>query len=86
MKLIDTPLNDAFIIEPRVFGDERGFFLESWNAKETASARRLAALGEQMEQAFVWAAPDLGAMEEEEAQQWWSESITFPEDFTYVTS
>ena len=60
--------------------------LESWNAKETASALRLAALGEQMEQAFVWAAPDLGAMDEGQAQQWWSESITFPEDFTYVAS
>ncbi|GAB5452147.1 MAG: dTDP-4-dehydrorhamnose 3,5-epimerase [Halioglobus sp.] len=32
MKVIDTPLNDCVVLEPRVFGDERGFFLESWNA------------------------------------------------------
>lgn len=31
MKIIDTSLDDVKIIEPRVFGDERGFFLESWN-------------------------------------------------------
>lgn len=32
MKVIETPLNDCVVLEPRVFGDERGFFLESWNA------------------------------------------------------
>jgi dTDP-4-dehydrorhamnose 3,5-epimerase len=31
MELIKTPLNDAFIVQPKVFGDERGFFLETWN-------------------------------------------------------
>ncbi|HAN27253.1 MAG TPA: dTDP-4-dehydrorhamnose 3,5-epimerase [Haliea salexigens] len=27
-----TPLAGLVVLEPRVFGDERGFFLESWNA------------------------------------------------------
>jgi dTDP-4-dehydrorhamnose 3,5-epimerase len=27
-----TPLAGLYVLEPRVFGDERGFFLESWNA------------------------------------------------------
>ena len=31
MKLEPTSLQDAFVITPRVFGDDRGFFLESWN-------------------------------------------------------
>ncbi len=31
MQIIDTQLEGVKIIEPRVFGDERGFFLESWN-------------------------------------------------------
>lgn len=31
MKIIQTELPDVLIIEPRVFGDERGFFLESFN-------------------------------------------------------
>ncbi|MFT5452059.1 MAG: dTDP-4-dehydrorhamnose 3,5-epimerase [Enterobacterales bacterium] len=30
MKVIDTPLADIKIIEPEVFGDERGFFLETF--------------------------------------------------------
>ena len=30
---IATPLNGVFILEPRVFGDERGFFLESYNER-----------------------------------------------------
>lgn len=32
MKIIETAIADVFIIEPKVFGDDRGFFLESWNA------------------------------------------------------
>jgi dTDP-4-dehydrorhamnose 3,5-epimerase len=32
MKVIPTDLPEVLILEPRVFGDERGFFLESWNA------------------------------------------------------
>ncbi len=32
MKIIDTAIPDVKILEPKVFGDERGFFLESWNA------------------------------------------------------
>lgn len=31
MKLIPTSLPGVLLIEPRVFGDERGYFLESWN-------------------------------------------------------
>ena len=33
MKFIETPIADLLIIEPRIFGDDRGFFLESWNAE-----------------------------------------------------
>jgi dTDP-4-dehydrorhamnose 3,5-epimerase len=32
MKFEQTPLEGVFLIEPRVFGDERGFFMETWNA------------------------------------------------------
>lgn len=31
MNLIPTTLNDVYILEPKVFGDERGFFLEAYN-------------------------------------------------------
>lgn len=32
MKLTATPLEEVMILEPRVFRDERGFFLETFNA------------------------------------------------------
>lgn len=31
MQVVDTALDDVKIIEPRVFGDDRGFFLETWS-------------------------------------------------------
>jgi dTDP-4-dehydrorhamnose 3,5-epimerase len=37
-KKIPTSLPDVFILEPRVFGDERGFFLESYNQRMMADA------------------------------------------------
>ncbi|MDR3423978.1 MAG: dTDP-4-dehydrorhamnose 3,5-epimerase [Alphaproteobacteria bacterium] len=33
MNIIPTPLPDVFILEPKVFGDARGFFMESYNAR-----------------------------------------------------
>ncbi|RTL57735.1 MAG: dTDP-4-dehydrorhamnose 3,5-epimerase [Rhodocyclaceae bacterium] len=33
MKRIATAIPDIVILEPRVFGDERGFFYESWNKR-----------------------------------------------------
>ncbi len=36
MKVIETPLAGAKVIEPDVFGDPRGFFMESWNARRYA--------------------------------------------------
>jgi dTDP-4-dehydrorhamnose 3,5-epimerase len=33
IKKIPTSLPGVFVLEPRVFGDERGFFLESYNEK-----------------------------------------------------
>lgn len=33
MQLIETAIPDVKILKPRVFGDERGFFMESYNRK-----------------------------------------------------
>lgn len=33
MKATATALPEVLLLEPKVFGDERGFFLESWNAR-----------------------------------------------------
>lgn len=38
MKVIPTAIPDVLLIEPRVFGDERGFFLESFNTRRFAEA------------------------------------------------
>jgi dTDP-4-dehydrorhamnose 3,5-epimerase len=34
MQKVETPLPGVWILEPRVYGDERGFFLESYNRRE----------------------------------------------------
>jgi len=36
MRLIHTAIPDLLIIEPRVFGDDRGFFFESFNRRRFA--------------------------------------------------
>jgi dTDP-4-dehydrorhamnose 3,5-epimerase len=33
MKIIETPLKGLYVIEPKVFKDERGYFYESYNQK-----------------------------------------------------
>ena len=33
MNVIKTEIPDVLIFEPKVFGDERGFFFESFNQK-----------------------------------------------------
>lgn len=38
MKVAPTAIPDVFVIEPRVFGDDRGFFFESFNAQAFARA------------------------------------------------
>lgn len=37
MNIVKTELPDVLIIEPKVFGDARGFFFESFNAKTFAA-------------------------------------------------
>lgn len=38
MNVVETDLPEVKLIEPKVFGDDRGFFLESWNARSFAAA------------------------------------------------
>lgn len=38
MKRIDTELEGVWIFEPKVFGDARGFFMETWNRARYAEA------------------------------------------------
>lgn len=36
MKVLPSKIPDILVIEPQVFGDERGFFYESWNQRALA--------------------------------------------------
>lgn len=38
MKAIPTAIKDLLIIEPKVFGDDRGFFFESYNKRQFTEA------------------------------------------------
>jgi dTDP-4-dehydrorhamnose 3,5-epimerase len=38
MQVLPTAIPDVVVLEPRVFADDRGFFLESWNARALAAA------------------------------------------------
>lgn len=38
MNVIECNIPGPLILEPRVFGDDRGFFMESWNAQAFATA------------------------------------------------
>jgi len=38
MKVTPTDIPDVLVVEPRVFGDARGFFFESWNRRTFAAA------------------------------------------------
>jgi dTDP-4-dehydrorhamnose 3,5-epimerase len=38
MKFIATPIDGVVLIEPQVFGDPRGFFMETWQGKKFAEA------------------------------------------------
>lgn len=38
MHVVPTSIPDVKLVEPRVFGDARGFFFESWNARALAEA------------------------------------------------
>ena len=38
MKFSPTPIADVMLIEPQVFGDDRGFFMETWQAEKFKAA------------------------------------------------
>ena len=38
MRFIETALEGVYIVEPKVLGDNRGFFMESWSERDFESA------------------------------------------------
>jgi 2-polyprenyl-6-methoxyphenol hydroxylase-like FAD-dependent oxidoreductase len=57
--------------------------LEDWDAEQVRLGDRLLALGDQMEQAFIWDSLDLRTADAASTEAWWHASVQFPDDFTY---
>ncbi|WP_215226702.1 FAD binding domain-containing protein [Echinicola shivajiensis] len=57
--------------------------LEQWNKLQLQRGKQLLALGEQMENAFIWEQPDFAKVDEVTTKKWWKASITFPESFNF---
>ncbi len=57
--------------------------LGAWDARETAAARELVALGAQYENAFIANHPDLTHMNSAEAGEWWASVVHHPPWFTF---
>jgi 2-polyprenyl-6-methoxyphenol hydroxylase-like FAD-dependent oxidoreductase len=57
--------------------------LQRWSDEQVRLGRGLLALGEQMEQAFIWDPIDLRTADAEAVAAWWKGAVTFPDDFTY---
>ena len=57
--------------------------LEFWSQAQLKTGKKLLALGEQMEKAFIWEQLDFAKANEEDTKKWWKASITFPDNFNY---
>ncbi len=58
--------------------------LKHWGSEQVRIGNRLLALGEQMEQAFIWNSLDLATADAKSTEAWWKQAVTFPEEFTYA--
>ncbi|WP_242156979.1 NAD(P)-binding protein [Aestuariivivens sediminis] len=59
--------------------------LEQWSKRQLLTGKRLLALGEQMEKAFIWEQLDFAHVDEDTTRKWWKASVTFPDRFNYET-
>jgi 2-polyprenyl-6-methoxyphenol hydroxylase-like FAD-dependent oxidoreductase len=57
--------------------------LKEWSDKQLQTGKKLLALGEQMEKAFIWEQLDFANVDEETTSNWWKASVTFPDNFNY---
>ena len=54
--------------------------LAGWNETQTATGKRMVALGRRLEQALIWNIPDFSQMSAQEMQAWWANAAKMPED------
>ena len=63
--------------------DELVRALAEWDTEQVKLADRLLALGDQMEQAFIWNSLDLSTATAASTEAWWHSAVQFPDDFGY---
>ncbi|MGH9008261.1 MAG: hypothetical protein ACRDYF_00255 [Acidimicrobiia bacterium] len=63
--------------------DDLDAALDEWSAAQVALSRRLLALGDQMERAFIWDWPDLAKADAQTIEAWWRSAVEFPDDFSH---
>lgn len=57
--------------------------LQHWGKEQVRIGDRLLALGEQMEQAFIWNSLNLATADAESTAAWWKAAVSFPEEYSY---
>lgn len=57
--------------------------LSAWDREQMELGDRLLALGEQMEQAFIWSPIDLAAADAAQTEAWWRGAVRFPDNFSH---
>ena len=64
-------------------GDDLDGALAAWDAAQTATGRRFTTWGKQLEQALIWATPDLARMDAAAVEAWWHRTAPPPSQSSY---
>lgn len=64
-------------------GDDLDEALAAWDAAQTATGRRFTTWGKQLEQALIWATPDLCQMDAAAVEAWWNRTAPPPSQSSY---
>jgi 2-polyprenyl-6-methoxyphenol hydroxylase-like FAD-dependent oxidoreductase len=57
--------------------------LAAWDAAQTETGRRFTTWGKQLEQALIWATPDLAQMDAAAVEEWWNRTAPPPSQSSY---
>jgi 2-polyprenyl-6-methoxyphenol hydroxylase-like FAD-dependent oxidoreductase len=64
-------------------GDDLDGALATWDAAQTATGRRFITWGKQLEQALIWATPDLARLDAAAVAAWWQRTAPPPPQSSY---
>jgi 2-polyprenyl-6-methoxyphenol hydroxylase-like FAD-dependent oxidoreductase len=59
-------------------GDDLDAALAEWDEAQTATGRRFATWGRQLEQALIWATPDLASLDAAAVEEWYYRTAPIP--------